>query len=402
MKDKENVRNECNVVEVDQPSKRPKLSVAVPAIGLENVADSPVVDEMPAVHEGFVIECQDGEHIVVSPIEGEILKQKCVFFRNAFRHGTKESVTKMLSKPDWTKDTTDSIVDLITQGRCEVPLDYRLLRAAALQLLIPLRVNHPLHGGDISNDEETVQSLFQGWNGRNTEFLFETPLLPPTDPSRWMELLRSGIVIIRDEKDMMVELGSLESRTISEATTFHVAAPTPLCVAVFHTCLFLSRSTTTKNVPGNAMKREIQIQFKANLGSGLYLKHQLLGKNVSSYDLGVQEIVSFSGTVQELLKSLEVVKDFIIPQKDTKLCFLQVIHPNCWTLGKVIRASQLCVDNPGTLGWKSAFNSFCALKSIRDIHIILSHMLDPSTKAAENGPFHLKDLSLLRDYWEAF
>ncbi|CAB9527545.1 expressed unknown protein [Seminavis robusta] len=354
----------------------------------------------------FIIRCQDNDAVVVSLMECEILKKKSKFFQNLLKPDQRGEASLF----DWKKDVLDSVIDLITHGSCEMPQDYSQLKAAADKIQIPVRVLHPLDDSrDMSNDQATVQSLFQGWNRRKTEFIFETSMFPPTETEKWSSLLASGIIVFRDQKDLVVQLaGEREDKkraTQITTTTFRVAAAVPLCVSVFHTCTYLSRSMATEKDRLKATKTGYQITFKGNLGSGLYLKHAL-GGHVQHRDLDQpsHELVSYNGTVKELLAALDIVEDFTIQENSTKLCLLEFLNPNSWTLGRLIRASQLfCADNPPTLGWKAKENKFYVLKSLEDIRLMLSDLLDPITKAAEDGPFTLRDHSVLRfDQWRAF
>jgi hypothetical protein len=360
--------------------------------GMEGSAKKETDDEL-------IVKCQNDEQIIVSPKGAASLKARSVFFRNAFRHGTKESQYGIIFKPDWTRETADNIVNLIVDGHCEIPLQYYPLQQAAAQILIGIRVRHPLLGHDISSDTETVENLSSRWARCKSRFTLETPLV--IDGVKWKGLLDSGVVIVRDEKQLIVEAKEIpESIDDRSAEKFQnqkllVGASTPLCVSVYHTCYFLSaiKNTQQPQEPGKAV---FLLAFRAQFGAGVYLQ-QVLGKNVKFCDGQGFEKIFYTAPAKKLLQVLKSVEDFIIPPK---ICMLWAAKPDSWTLGQMIRASQLCDDYPATLAWNVKEYSFSALKTIRDIRSMLTTLSNPSTPAATSGSIHIKDQSVAS--WEAF
>lgn len=65
----------------------------------------------------FMIECQDGEVLQVHGEEAHGILEECAYFHAAFASsGMKESTTRVLSKPNWTKATAENIVKLLASG----------------------------------------------------------------------------------------------------------------------------------------------------------------------------------------------------------------------------------------------------------------------------------------------
>jgi len=400
--------NEKNLV---QTSKRQKTST--------RIEDSEERKPPPKREDGgFVIHCKD-QHVFITATQAAALQKSCDYFRNAFRHGTKESISGILSKPDWTRETCRCLVALLIDGRCEVPsgeslktasTGYRGLQEAAAQILVPLRVIHPMNDSNISSNTSLVALLSKRWKARKSEFVLESPVFTKSGgeaTTKWHGLFQAGVVVLRNKKDgLIVEMGGAtkvedyDSDPAKDKTglVFSVGATTPLCVAAFHACYYLSgftKSPQSEDNPGS-----FRLDFQVNFGGGLYLKH-LLEVNVSSLRSNSLEMVSLAGSLDDLLRSVDLVEDFVIPSDESKLCMLKITNPSSLVLGKFIGASQQCKSHPATLGWKSDDNSFYAVKNIEEIRTMLAFLSDPSTKAATAGPFHLRDHALSRR-WEAF
>ena len=71
--------------------------------------------------EAFTIRCgPDGKDVHVSNSQAEQIASKCDYFKHVFAHGTSECEERVLLKPDWTIETTEALVQLITMGKTEL------------------------------------------------------------------------------------------------------------------------------------------------------------------------------------------------------------------------------------------------------------------------------------------
>jgi hypothetical protein len=92
------------------------------------------------VENGFVIRCQGGETLTVSATQAECILEKSEYFANVFRHGTKESLDRILIKPDWCIEKARCLVELLQKGKTQAAslVEGKMLAEAAEQLLIPM------------------------------------------------------------------------------------------------------------------------------------------------------------------------------------------------------------------------------------------------------------------------
>lgn len=351
----------------------------------------------------FSIQCKDGALISLSPAQATCLQEKCAFFRNAFRQGTTENNKRVFVKPDWSEETSNAIVALITLGKTKTPSDFANFSHVANQILVSLLVRHPLTRRNISGDINKVQLLAKRWRARKSEFEFESASFTSGAnlETKWQGLFVGGVVALRGEEDLTVELlgGPKEEPFLSKKNVFRVGASTPLCVSVYHTCTYLSDLCSDGHISSYG-SGDFELFFPANLGAGLYLKNRL--ELAVNYFKKIQnEIVLLGGSVHDLLKSSDIVEDLIVPYDESKLCMLRVLNPDSWRLGKFIHASQKCVDNPGTLFWKLEDRSFYAVKTTKDIRIMMECLSCASKDhVAVSGYFHLKEHAPYG--WKAF
>ncbi|CAB9497005.1 expressed unknown protein [Seminavis robusta] len=117
--------------------------------------------------KGFVLQCSNGT-LDINEDQAETLRSRSDFFRHAFSHNMQEAKTLVLSKPDWTKETAQTIVELLCQGHAQVPEDYEAFRAAADQILLPCHIPHPVYSkhleipksaGDDGDDDDPVKLI---------------------------------------------------------------------------------------------------------------------------------------------------------------------------------------------------------------------------------------------------
>ncbi|KAK3236131.1 hypothetical protein CYMTET_53708 [Cymbomonas tetramitiformis] len=99
----------------------------------------------------FMLQCSDGA-VKVNSDDASTMEGACDFFRAVFAHDTTEAEHRIISKLDWTTDTTSQLVKLLTTPPAtdvKIPLtDLADLAQAADQLLIDLEVVPPNFSGD--------------------------------------------------------------------------------------------------------------------------------------------------------------------------------------------------------------------------------------------------------------
>ena len=99
--------------------------------------------------QGFTIECKGGETFLVCDKEASNICKRSMYFQNVFKHGTRESVDRVLRKPDWSLILTKQVIEYLTPGkRVVIPFDDRptLLQflGALEQILIPALPLYPV------------------------------------------------------------------------------------------------------------------------------------------------------------------------------------------------------------------------------------------------------------------
>ena len=67
--------------------------------------------------QGFTIECKGGETFLVCDKEASNICKRSMYFQNVFKHGTRESVDRVLRKPDWSLILTKQVIEYLTPGK---------------------------------------------------------------------------------------------------------------------------------------------------------------------------------------------------------------------------------------------------------------------------------------------
>jgi len=386
--------------------KRQKLSVAAADKSDKSMAKAPTIKNLSetttSVNEGFVVQCKGGTKIDITPDKANRFREATTYFGNTLNDVTNDNTARALYEVDWCEDTVRSIISLIINGSCKIPCNYAMIKKAASQIQVDLCVSHPLTGINIANFEDTVQNMSYGWTCRKSQFVLETPLLPLADNRiKWHDLLLSGLVVLLDETDMMINIDDKKKNIKNIGNSEREPRPnarhrclvggaTPLCISVFHTCFYLGNGN---NQDGKST--QFELLFTVNFGTSQYLKHK--GVNARSIITKQQEVVQIQGTTHDLLKALGIIEDMIISRASVKLGTLQTSNPSSVTLGRFITASQQCIKYPATLNWKVDSKTFYAFKPVSDLHIMLTALSSPSTVAATSGLFHLKDHYFSKD-----
>jgi hypothetical protein len=114
--------------------------------------------------EGFIIRCGPGsEEVVVTDAQAEKIAARCDYFKHVFAHGTKESMERILVKPDWSFWTTKSLVELIINSKTNIESldEFELLEVAAEQILLEIKLAIPsfVKRGKIVKERELTPKL---------------------------------------------------------------------------------------------------------------------------------------------------------------------------------------------------------------------------------------------------
>jgi hypothetical protein len=360
----------------------------------------------------FTLHLADDQVLVVTKSESQKLQSSCAFFRNAFRHGTKECARRILKKPDWTLEIAHSIMHVLLHGTLSVPHNYEAFKEAADQLLLPIRVSHPVSGRDIQDQCEMVQLIADTCKTSTCFFTMDM-----TSRGRrlatagsninandnlacnevWNDLLRAGTVFVAQEgphkPDLRVTLTreddeadnnnadqeeppTAESTTVPPSAVLAVGSFAPLPISVYHTCNRLSESLRSRRRPIPETNN-----WPACMALPLYLGgRQCLQEEFPKLEFltiettnvpSVLNMTRVTAPFKDLQRVLNAAKDLIAPVHLIKLCYLLLPDPSVSVLAKLIDACQQCPDNPGTMGWDLEKNQFCTLKTLADTHFIL-------------------------------
>ena len=418
--------------------KRPRLSISdagdVP--NQSNVSRDTIIPPGDPKDDGnttdddldFVLRVADDHCISVSKSTSTKLQKANSFFRNAFRHGTQETVTHEISKPDWTVDTAHAILHLLTTGTCAIPKNYPAFKAAADQILLSLVVRHPISGMDMQEHGDDIETMVNTWKAATTKFYLDMNIRNTQQCMRssrnifdqvnqrnermqvWNDLLAAGTVFVDEEA---TEDTGLCIRLVPETITDNSATATadnnnnndeendnssniicnavpvnllavgsfaPLYISVYHACDRLSESLRRRHRSSSDDNRPACMALPLYSGGFQVLQKTFNPLHFLTIDTNnvpsVLNMTRVAASFTDLRRVLEFSRDLIAPVHLTRLCYLLVPDPSPTVLGKLIGACQQCTDNPGSLGWDLEKNQFCVLKTIRDVQYILDSLLD--------------------------
>ncbi|CAB9506047.1 expressed unknown protein [Seminavis robusta] len=369
----------------------------------------------------FTLLLSDHQRLPITKSQSEKLQESCAFFRNAFRHGTKECQQRIIAKPDWTLEVAKSIVELTLHGKLPVPTatnggSYAPLKEAADQILLPIRVSHPISGRDIREDCQLVQLMAESWKAAKTVFTMDMTirnqkLLRNNNNNNnnqigevWGDLLTAGTVFVdsttteeqQSASQQLQQDGIVMKLTPSSTTTeeeptlvppadmLSVGSFAPLSISIYHTCVQLSNSLRNRRRPlQETNNRPACMAMPLYLGGKQWLANQFPDLEFLTIEANnvpnVLHMTRVTSEFTDLQKVLRAARDLIAPVNLTKLCYLLVPDPDVAVLGKLIRACQACPENPGTIGWDLEKNQFCTLKTLRDTQFILDTLANTST-----------------------
>jgi hypothetical protein len=170
---------------------------------------------------GFLIQCQGGDVLGVTGDQAAAMTTKngndnddeeddsCGrgggdYFRNCFRHGTTESTSRILVKPDWPIAIARHLVEVLTKGKTTVShltLLEELIKAAD-QACIDLRLCSMVNYLD-PTEEDGTRNFFSLVDP--TKYRFQ--LNGRVTSAQWLKLLSYGILLYRKETNFVVTLG---------------------------------------------------------------------------------------------------------------------------------------------------------------------------------------------------
>lgn len=385
----------------DEPAAKRQRTSSTPRKDEQALKVASKADDQP----GFTLKLADNQQIRVSQSESQQLQDSCAFFHNAFRHGTLESQHRVISKPDWTMETATSILELIQKKTFTVPSDYAAFKEAADQILLSIRVIHPVSGTNIQNDPTQVQSIADTWKASTSSFEMDMTTWNASHQRRsldpiWEDLLVAGTVFVDQEQEgLQIQVVSEEDEPTEPANLLTAGSFCPLTLSVFHTCARLSESLRN---PRN--RRETANQNKpACMALPLYLGgKQLLQTefpemeflSIETNNVPTVNMTRVTALPKDLRRVVEKASEMIAPVHLNKLCYLLIPEPPIDMLGKLITACRQCRDDPGTLGWDLEKNQFCTLKTLEDTMTILDALVDPETPMATKGTIRLVNVDM--------
>mmetsp|Transcript_14229 Transcript_14229/g.20395 ORF Transcript_14229/g.20395 Transcript_14229/m.20395 type:complete len:401 (-) Transcript_14229:1051-2253(-) len=361
---------------------------------------------------GFIIQCNDGGTVSVTADQAVKLFEKCQYFKNVFRHGTKENEEFILKKPDWSTETAQCIIGLLVNGSTSTSVDkYPILLEAADQILVEIKVCCPMKIKTFLNDEEVHKVL---------ALANEVPVCKIRSSNNsvadvWNECLQNNILFFNDEK--MIDLEIQRRHVQTESTTpcglfafadidmlmnvYSLADDnfndySELSLTIYSNLSLTSAILKIGDIFRLKVKRgekifhneELSIRVPSpsfsfailvrknfdNLKEKINISGFLHSASSPGYFLGGNNDVvhpncpTLFGSAEKLKTALDAILQI---DSSIKFCSLRIAAPSPQTLEKLTRACQRCVDNPGTLGVQFESNAFFVVKSIRDIKIML-------------------------------
>ena len=360
---------------------------------------------------GFIIQCDDGGTVSVAADQAVKLFEKCEYFKNVFRHGTKENEEFVLKKPDWSTKTAQCIVDLLVNGSTSTSIDkYPILLEAADQILVEktdINVCCPMKKKTILNDEDVPKLL---------ALANEVPVCKIRSSNNsfadvWNECLQNNILFLNDKKMIVLEVQRKYVQT-EPTTPGGFISFADIDIFLDDNDNFMDYSESSLNIYSNLsvtsaiLKIGDIFRLKVKRGEKIFHNEELsirvpspsfsfailMRKNFDNfkekinisgflhsgsspgYFLGGNNDVvhpncpTLFGSAEKLKTALNAVLQI---ESSIKLCSLRIAAPSPQTLEKLTRACQRCVDSPGTLGVQFESNAFFAVKTIRDIKIML-------------------------------
>ena len=388
--------------------------------------------------EAFTIRCgPDGKDVHVSNSQAEQIASKCDYFKHVFAHGTSECEERVLLKPDWTIETTEALVQLITMGKTELQdkRSFELLTIAADQVLVKFNIAIPsfVKPGKFTK-EHTLSSerlheiaWAQNLSGATISLEMNAELLTCDS---WLDLTRNKIAIHKEKSYLEailpqpkldplqsalflveLELGNIQwGIGIGAASRFIVKADsqyTPGSV-IHKVCEIIhnhsdngygsqnkvfTTSAFSLRVPCGPMLRfgKVHEQISGATGAKIYFHN---GTSLGYYLDGSNDgCPTISGTTVQIRNALNMLPEGILEtyscrlsasQQECKRCSLRIEAPQPRTLDSLCTALQVCRDNPNTIGVDFGTKAFFAVKTVRDMKLLLEALTAGSSALANS------------------
>jgi hypothetical protein len=363
--------------------------------------------------KGFVIVCEGGDEICVADVETSNRFDECNFFKNVFRHGTLESEGRRIDKPDWTGVTAKGFVNLVTNGRykCRNGHDYLCMIEACEQMLYPVKgspfgVIAKENTVDNSMGKETIAKYHDVVIRHTFQWTLETGNRISSDT--FSCLLDQDITISTEDdfsfekekssclldQDTSISADMMESfRLMMSAIDFslldktHPRSLVIRCDSVnFQSSVFKVYTSFCQAIQQG--KEELSLRVPMGLSAMISIdavckrtgarRYFHKGSSFGFYLQGGNTcgaVPTFIGSFPQLKDTLDNLNE---NQISTKACSLRIIAPTQTTLFHLIGACQYCIDNQNSIGADFKTNALYAVKTVRDMKILLSHLANKS------------------------
>lgn len=364
---------------------------------------------------GFVLECRDGECLGITKEQASQIRESSVFFDNCFRHGTIEASEGVMRKPDWSLGIARHLVEVLAKQQTTVSnLDtFQELMGAADQACLDLRLCSMVNYTDPSLSVDSKAKFLDLVDKEKYCFTFRANV----KSHEWLQLLEEDVLLNRSETNYAVRLWRDEAPSREPASPRSAAARRNLDERIsdfqVHADRAIEAVTKIESVISQAMRRNCISMPKPVEEASVYFEtseplskeyHDLIdrlgggeacirtcadaseSKNTEGYTI--------RGSFDVLLRAIQPILQSKEGEADTTTpCSLRIDYPTPDTLGRFINACYEAKDFPNTLGMDAAMGRYFCRKSIRDIEIILSYLVDFSTTSIVKKGFTVFEYS---------
>lgn len=391
--------------------------------------------------QSFTIVCHDGEEVYVAADTAELLSERCEFFANVFRHKMVESKSRRLTKPDWTVATAKGFVELVTQEKVKSDnaLDFLNLIDACEQMLCPVEI---IPSGAVKADSQITEKEFliklcEVTTRNHFEWeLYKTQLRLSSDT--FYHFLEHNIAVSTEEdfrlrmikqkstreSNFQAWLSELADRVFDDLS-FIVSKESCWRICCdplnFHSCFYEVYKTLCRENPAEEVHRiwhkeqmslrvpmcclgfvrsreRLVVDQVCNETGAAGYNHQKSSLGFYLYGSNDGFCPTFTGSFKQLKESLDILDEELLPLDQARFssgsCSLRVTAPTHDTVSGLIAACHHCTDNPDSLGADFRVNAMYAIKTVRDMKILLTHLADGSkaVSSRHTGSFKLVEL----------
>lgn len=378
--------------------------------------------------ETIRIVCQEhaDEVVNVQASETAVLIEKNDYFRAMCEHGTIETGTRTIHKPEWTKETAEHIVRLICKSSTNVKnmAETRDLLVASNEILLDTEIY-----GNSKNLMPADEQLWLSphlWTLVWKHSFFASRV---TIKSVWAHAQGQGIIMIPSDglpvhlkkaapsRNNMGWLSFCESASfrstvpLSPPPEFAIHAQTNVPSTIFAIANLIRNQTTDKKV---FQSQSISMRFPLDLANKILFSEELISTMQAEFKLKgylhsgnspgfylskgdcFYGAPTFSGSYEALYKIIifldKVKSDF---GKRIDQISLRLTAPSETSLQNFIDATHSCETNPSTLGVDADTNAYFAIKNRKDMRLMLEALAKPTAdtkKKSQNAPFQLMTL----------